>query len=208
MKSHSIFFSLSLIALFVSANAGCGAATPRSAGLDSDRLIPRNLYPMHDGYVWSYNVDTGTGMNTFAVSRVVSVEGSRVAISNGGEELLYELREEGIFRPQSGTWLLKAPIEVGATWETSGGLEARVVSVTEHVSVPAGEYDGCVEIVEEGGDSGRRIRTIYCAGVGPTVIESTQTLQLRDEPLAVRGQLMGLVRGAEDAEEPEGYEGP
>jgi hypothetical protein len=207
MKRH--FLSLMALAtLLLSVHAGCGAATARPAGLDPNRLIPRNLYPMQDGYVWSYNVDTGTGMNTFAVSRVVSVEGSQIAISNGGDELLYELREGGIFRPQTGTWLLKAPIDVGATWESSGGLVARVVSVTEHVSVPAGEYDGCVEVIEEGGDSGRRIRTIYCAGVGPTVIESTQTLQLRDEPLVVRGQLMGLVRGAEDAEEPEGYEGP
>lgn len=201
--------TLAVIALVLGAGfAGCGGGQARTAGLDPDRLVPRNLYPMRDGYVWSYNVDTGTGMNTFAVSRVVSAEGDRYAISNGGEEILYEVREGGIFRPQTGTWLLRAPIEVGASWETTGGLTARVTSVTESVDVSAGHYDGCVVVVEEGGDSGRRIRTTYCAGVGPTVVESRQELQLRGEPLTVRGELIGLVRGAEDAEEPEGYEGP
>ncbi|MDQ3032670.1 MAG: hypothetical protein M3Y87_09655 [Myxococcota bacterium] len=194
--------------LLLAAIAGCGGGQARPAGLDPDRLDPRALYPMREDYVWSYNVDTGTGMNTFAVSRVVSVEGDRYVITNGGEEIIYELREGGIFRPPTGTWLLRAPIEVGASWETTGGLTARVVSVTESVDVPAGHFDGCVDVVEEGGDSGRRIRTVYCAGVGPTVVESRQELQLRDEPLTVRGELIGLVRGVEDAEEPEGYEGP
>jgi hypothetical protein len=187
---------------------GCGGAPVRPTGLDPGRLEPSNLYPMREGYVWSYDVDTGTGMRTFAVSRVLSVSGGRVAITNGGEEILYELRDGGIFRPQSGTWLLRAPIEVGASWPSSGDTTARVTSVTETVEVPGGRFEGCVEVLEEGGEGARRVRTVYCAGVGPTIVESRQELALRPEPLVVRGELIGLVRGAEDAEEPEGYDAP
>ena len=188
---------------------GCGAGTPRPAALDPERLAPARLYPMRDGYVWSYNVDTGTGMNTFAVSRVVRAEGDTYAITNGGEEIVYEVRADGIYRPQSGTYLLRAPIEVGATWPGSAGATARVASTTEEVDVQAGHFEGCVLIVEESAESGRVVRTTYCDGEGPVLVESTQALTMgEDRTLTVRGELIGLVRGEEDAEAPEEYDAP
>jgi hypothetical protein len=188
--------------------SGCGAAASRPAGLDPNRLAPTSLYPLHEGYVWSYNVDTGTGVNTFAVSRVTRASGTTFAVSNGGDEIVYEVRDDGIFRPQTGTYLLKAPIDVGASWSAPGGATARVTSVTERIEVPAGSFEGCVEVVEDGGEAQRRIRTVYCAGAGPAVVESTQTLEISHQSIAVRGVLLGLVRGEEDAEAPAEIAGP
>jgi hypothetical protein len=201
----SIALGLALAGAFV---AGCGASAPRTAALDPARLEPRLLYPMQDGYVWSYDVDTGTGVRTFAVSRVVEARGSTFSITNGGSEIVYEVRPEGIYRPQTSTWLLRAPIEVGASWPSTGELVARVTSVTEIVDIGAGHFEGCVEVVEDGGETGQRIRTVYCSGLGPALVESTQSMELSGQSLTVRGELIGLVRGAEDAEEPEAIEAP
>lgn len=193
-----------LLALALAVLPACGAATPRPAGLDPARLDPARLYPMRDGYVWSYNVDTATGMNTFAVSRVVRAEGDTIAITNGGEEIVYQQREDGIYRPQSGTYLLRAPIEVGASWPGAAGATARVTSVTEEVDVQAGHFEGCVAVVEENEEAARTVRTVYCDGLGPVLVESTQTLTMGEgRTLTVRGELIGLVRGEEDAEAPE-----
>jgi len=198
-----------LLALALCLLPACGASAPRTAGFDPERLAPERLYPMRDGYVWSYNVDTGTGMNTFAVSRVVRAEGSTFAITNGGEEIVYEVREDGIYRPQSGNYLLRAPIEVGASWPGSAGATARVTSVTEEVDVQAGHFEGCVSVLEENDESGRVVRTVYCDGQGPVLVESTQTLTMgEDRALTVRGELIGLVRGEEDAEAPEDFGAP
>lgn len=188
---------------------GCGAAAPRTAGLDPARLDPRALYPLHEAYVWSYDVDTGTGVHTFAVSRVVRASEGRFAVTNGGTEIEYEQRPDGLFRPQTGTYLLRAPIEVGASWPAAAGATARVTSVTEVVDGRAGHFEGCVRVVEENdAGSGRSVVTVYCPGQGPTLVESRQSMELSGQVVTVRAELIGLVRGEEDAESPEELDAP
>lgn len=176
---------------------GCGGA---QRPVDRGPITPDRLYPMTEGSVWTYDVETGVGPNVLAISRVVAVRGTSVEIRNdGGQSLTYERRAEGLWEPGSSTWLLRAPIEVGASWDTGSGRTARITTIDERVEVMAGVFEDCVRVEETGGDDGRLIVTVYCPNVGPTIIESRMTAQLTGMEAAVRGTLRAFALGDEAA---------
>jgi len=167
--------------------SACGGAGGQVRAEEIDRLAPEVLYPLHEGNVWSYNVDTGTDMPTLAITRVVRRDGTRVEVSSGSDPVIYELRDGGIFKSGTGTWLLRAPIAQGEAWPSAQGMTATVVSIEEAVEVRAGQFEGCV-VVEEAGDD-RHIRTTYCPEVGPVVVDSH--VQLGTREAHVRAELLG-----------------
>jgi len=190
---------LSLLVLLVVVASACGAAggAARPSGPVTD---PRVLYPLGQGYVWNYNIDTGTGLPTLANIRVVRETGDTFAVAPlHGEETVYQVTAAGIFRPQAGVFLLKGPVRLGGEWESTQGRTARVTSVTATVSTNEGELDRCVEVTESGGDSGLTIRTVYCPNVGPALIETTQQLTLSPQPVRVRAVMLGHSFGEADA---------
>lgn len=167
---------------------GCGAAS--SGGVRSGaNPDPRRLYPMKKGNAWSYEVDTGDKQKTLTVHRVILAEGDQAKIQTGEDVQHFRISEEGIQRQSNSVWLLKAPIEVGAEWDSSSGMTARVTSVNAKVETPAGTFKNCVEVQESGGESGRHITTVYCPGVGPVYIESR--IKLRGQEVSVMGRLRG-----------------
>ena len=108
---------------------GCGASQATVARPHGPPT-PHELYPFATDNAWSWDVDAGDGDSVLTVSRVVSMDQSRVEILSGNSErLFYELRPEGIFRPQKGGWLLKGPLSVGASWQSGPGTVARVTSM-------------------------------------------------------------------------------
>ncbi len=169
---------------------GCGGPSTPAA---REPLTARRLYPLQRGLVWSYNVDTGLGEPpTLAISQVVTAEGDRFEVQNNrSEAVVYERRPEGIYRPASGTWLLRDPIEVGAHWEAPGGRTARITSVDERVATPSQQFDECVRVEEVGGEDGRVIATVYCPDVGPVLVESRMRAALTGRDATVRALLLG-----------------
>ena len=155
-----------------------------------------NLYPLGQGYAWSYDVDTGTGISSLYIARVVSVTGSRFEVTSGGEPIFYERRPDGLYRPSSGTYLIKMPIEVGTEWPSDAGRTARITSTNTSVETPEGHRDNCVEIVENGSDDGRSIRTVYCQDLGPVLVDSVQEIQITGRALHVTARLRGHSFGA------------
>jgi hypothetical protein len=111
--------------------------------------------------------------------------------TNGGDEVVYELRDGGVFIATDGVWLLRAPIAVGAEWESHSGRTARVTSVTTSIETPGGTFAGCVEVTEEGGDPPLRIQTVYCPDVGPVAIDSTLPLEVGEASVRVSAKLRG-----------------
>ena len=193
---------LFLLGLALGASA-CGPA-PEPEAPEGDPLAPKNLYPLAEGNVWSYNVDTGQDLPTLAQTRVVSAQGNRYEVSsNRSDPVVYELREQGIFRPANGTWLLKAPIRVGAEWPSSAGMTARVESTGVSVETPAGSFDGCVQVVETGGEAGRSVATVYCPEIGPVLVESKLRTQVSRMEAKVTARLLGYVFGQERKPPPE-----
>ena len=179
--------------------AGCpssGGTTPRHGPLTS-----RDLYPFGEGYAWTYDIDTEVETGpSLGVVRVTAISPDAVQITDTmGMTHDYELREGGIWRRVGGVWLLRDPIEVGTQWPSLTGRTARITSVTASVDVFAGHYDGCVEVSEEGGDAERTIRTTYCPGVGPVVIELHQVLVTSmTGGVTVTGRLRDFSNGLDD----------
>ena len=183
------------IALIVPACGATGATTP-----DDGPLTARRLYPMGEGYIWTYDIDTQTEITALGISRVMGISGDLVRVAaDGGDERTYELREDGIYRPDSSTWLIREPIAVGQEWPSGGGRTARITSISEAVDVAAGHFTRCVEITEEGGEAGLRVRTVYCPDVGPAIVESRQELSLSmSGGVTVTGTLRGYQQGEDD----------
>lgn len=188
---------LVLAALILSTFAlGCG---PSRTARDLGPRNARSLYPMADGYTWTYDIDTETEMNNLGITRVTNVVGDRVEITTDASETRnYELRVDGIYRTDRDIWLLRDPIAVGTEWPSSGGRTARITSVTETVDVFAGHYEDCVAVREEGGDGAQTIQTVYCQGVGPVIVEVVQNLMLGGAT-TVRGTLRDFNDGTDDA---------
>jgi len=190
--------TLTLVVFVTLALAGCpstGGTTPHVEPLGA-----RGLYPMGEGYIWTYDIDTGTGMSSLGITRVVQVSGNTIGIAaDGGEVHSYELRPEGVYQPASQTWLIRDPIAVGQSWPSTQGRTATIQSITETVDVTDGHYEGCVAIVEEGGESGHHVRTTYCMGVGPVIVESRQELiTSMSGGLTVTGRLRAHQQGPDD----------
>lgn len=186
------------VTIFALALAGCpstGPTTPQALPVTA-----LNLYPMAAGYIWTYDIDTGTGMSSLGITRVVDVQGTTVGIAaDGGEVHAYERRPEGVYQPASQTWLLRDPIAVGQTWPSTNGRTARIDSVTETVDVTDGHYENCVAVMEEGGEAGLHVRTTYCLGVGPVIVESRQELVTSmTGGLTVTGRLRAHQQGEDE----------
>jgi hypothetical protein len=170
---------------FVLLLSACGGA---QAGGEEDSMDPSRFYPMTEGNVWTYDVDTGVGPPALGISRVTAVQGGRASISNNDTDpIVYEKRPEGIYRVGSDTWLLRRPLEVGARWPAAGGREAEVVSVTRSVEVGGGSFEGCLEIRES--DGRQSVVTVYCPDVGPVIVETSMQMDTSAEPITVRGEL-------------------
>jgi hypothetical protein len=190
--------SLLAVTLFALALCGCPSTGPTTPHVEP--LTARGLYPMATGYIWTYDIDTGTGMSSLGITRVVDVQGDTVGIAaDGGDVHTYELRPEGVYQPASQTWLLRDPIAVGEEWPSTNGRTARVESIREAVDTTDGHYENCVAVMEEGGEAGLHIRTTYCLGIGPVIVESHQELVTSmTGGLTVTGRLRAHQQGPDD----------
>jgi len=112
-----------------------------------------------------------------AISRVDSRSGRRANVLDpAGVVVPYEVRDDGIFRPDKQVYLLRDPLARGASWASTAGMTATVTAMDRVVDTPAGRFEGCVEVVQEGGENGLRITTDYCPDVGAARIEASMTL--------------------------------
>lgn len=146
---------------------------------------------MRAGSVWTYDVDTGEGVPTLAITRVTASGQGFAEISSGGPPIRYELRADGVYRSDRAGYLLKQPIELHARWDAGQGSEAEVVDVHKDVVTPAGEFHGCVEVVERGGSSEKVVRTVFCPDVGPVELESSLSLAVSGSAARVLARLRG-----------------
>jgi hypothetical protein len=194
--SHPSAWILGMLVVLL---AGCGGA--RQAGTaELDRLAPTHLYPLAEGNVWSYNVrTTGEELPTLHIQRVTAVRGTEVEIQAWSDRReRYEVRNGGIYRPGYGAWLLKAPVRIGAQWPSSSSRTAEVTSVDERIEVPAGVFEGCVRVEEDGGAAKVSSVTVYCPGVGPVRVESSLRADTTGQTIRTVGELLGYELATSD----------
>ncbi|MEM9075133.1 MAG: hypothetical protein AAGE52_41935 [Myxococcota bacterium] len=183
--------SLPLLSAVIALALGCGSAA--TGPTTSEPLTPDRLYPLEQGLVWSYNVDTGDDTPpTLAISQIVGAEGNRFEVQNNRSEVVvYERRPEGIWRVATETYLLRTPIEEGAEWAGPSGRTMRIAAMNERVETTSQTFEGCVRVEEGGGADRRTIVTVYCPDVGPVMVESSMQAQLTGRNAAVRAVLLG-----------------
>ena len=168
-----------------------GCATASKSGETRDATDPHAIYPLQPGNAWSYDVDTGESSTTLAVTRVEARNGNEARVRTGDRVVRYELVREGIRILPDGVWLVRAPFVVGAEWAAPGGRSARVVSVEVAMQTPAGFFEGCLEVLETGGELDLEVRTVYCPGVGPVSVASTMRSKVSERSLTVTATLRG-----------------
>jgi hypothetical protein len=177
------------IGWFAASGLGCGGAAPPAAAGGQPSI--ERLYPLRPGSIWSYDVDTGEGLTTLAITRVTARQGDQVEVSNGSDTLTYQLRPDGLYRPDLGSYVLRAPVQKGARWETRDGASAEISEVGKRVSSAAGDFQGCVEVRESGGAGQKHVRTVFCPDVGPVEIESSLHIALTGQAARVVARLRG-----------------
>ena len=154
-------------------------------------ISPTDLYPLRSGNAWSYDVDTGENTHTLAITRVEALHGPIAIVRTGNSSVKYELREEGIYVTADNAWLFRLPFEEGKTWPARGGRTGRMISTQARVETPAGTFEGCLEVVETGGERELEVRTIYCPFVGPVAVDSTMRSDVSSREVSVRARLRG-----------------
>lgn len=161
-----------LVAVCV-ACAGCSAearhaqvphATP--AGIAYHAVA--DYLPLLDKTVMSFETETeGSADRGLLIMQVRRPRPNLVELAIGGKVRRLDLLKEGV-KIVEGGWLLKTPLEVGATFVGISG-NVRVSSITREVTVPAGHYRECVETVEISPEA--RTTTTYCPLVGIVLLE-------------------------------------
>jgi hypothetical protein len=168
----------------------CAGTKPSTTG--TKRLSPADLYPLQTGNAWSYDVDTGDTTTTLAITRVQTFDGRVAEVRTGRSIVRYEVVPDGIRVLPGDAWLVRAPLEEGATWPGPGGRKARLISTGVSVQTPAGAFSDCVAVSETGGKLELEIRTVYCPRVGPVSVDSTMRSNVGDRAITVSARLRGF----------------
>ena len=163
--------ALAVAALIPACGATDGPRPTRPEPSLASPLSPVERYfPLEDGKVYRYDTKDGdvTGMLVATVRRTDRAHGE-LRLSNGIKRFM--ISTEGVSYVD-GAFLLKAPLELGASWPGEHGGTTRVVATDVALMVPAGRYTSCIRTEEVGGRSpGARYETTFCPGVGIVLLE-------------------------------------
>lgn len=181
----------SLAPLLLAATLAACAGSPSQVRQGRPDHSPASLYPLGAGYAWSYDVETEGTPPVLAIARVTRFDSGVATIVTGPQAAQrYAVTGAGIQRVGQPGYLLKAPIALGAVWESGADTSARVASVSEQVSTPSGTFAACVVVEEQNQASGQSVKTTYCPGVGPAIVVSQ--MEVRGQLLTVTARLRGF----------------
>lgn len=149
--------------------AGAPAAAPSAPVTELERFLP-----LKNDTVFSYETyieeSNERGLAVMEVSRPRDTLAElRIA---GRVKRRYHISADGI-QTSTGGYALKAPLSVGAEWQGDDG-KVKVTAMDRSVTVPAGQFSGCLETVEAvqlTATATRKTTTVYCPGVGIAVLQ-------------------------------------
>lgn len=200
--ARSSFSKIFFVAVAIGSSAvgalGCGTKPAPPAAQPSRSLAAEDYYPLSPGWKWAYDLER-EGDRVLAVYSVLERTSEKVVVQAGDDRLTYAVTAAGIAQHDAGSagdFLLKNPPALGAEWPVFGG-RAKVAAVNQQVSVPAGDYAGCLVVETLRSDPVRLSRTTYAPGVGPIAIE----VQVQDQGRFVttlRASLRGVTKPGED----------
>jgi hypothetical protein len=160
---------------FATAGALLGCGGPRDSQLPNAKTEViradfgvESYLPLIDNTVLSFETETeGVAERGLLVMQIRRPRPTVVELKIGDKIRRLDLLKEGVRVVESG-WLLKLPLEVGATFTGQYGT-VKVTRVNLTVQVPAGRFEGCIETEETTGTS--RTLTRFCPTIGITELE-------------------------------------
>ncbi|NOZ86350.1 MAG: hypothetical protein GXP49_08780 [Deltaproteobacteria bacterium] len=139
------------------------------------RDIIKDYYPLRIGNTWTYEVNT-LGEKTEQVITVDRKDGKFFHLSGGAGGLIYR---DGYGIRDMHRYILRFPVKLGGNWESILSPDSieyyEVTAVGKKVSVPAGSFDGCVEVLSKHSiDKTKTLvnRMTFAPGVGLVKIET------------------------------------
>lgn len=124
-------------------------------------------FPMANGVIFHYEteVDNTDAVGVFVVE--VSRTGELVELKTGTRTRRLQVTPQAISDLSRGGYVLKAPLDLGATWEGQSGA-IQVTAVDQAVQVKAGSFTGCLVTLEEIQATAvlRQTETTFCPNVG------------------------------------------
>lgn len=151
---------------------GCGGSSPSRVADATPSAIAyhgvSDYLPLENNTVMSFETETeGSAERGLLIMQVRRPRPNVVELDVGGKIRRLDLTKEGVKIVESG-WLLKKPLEVGATFVGQNG-PVRVKSIHTAIDVPAGHFTDCVE-TEEISPAARTLTT-FCPLVGITLLD-------------------------------------
>jgi hypothetical protein len=134
-----------LLAVLLAGVSGAGCATTSSAGSGSG-LRAREFFPLAVGNRWEYRITPAPSDKPTDQVEIVERDDKGYFIDSRGGRLAP--RTDGVFDGER--FLLQEPVELGHEWiavPRPNALEKyKIVGVGTTTKVPAGTFDGCVEV--------------------------------------------------------------
>lgn len=169
MPRSLLLKSLTFVA--ASSLAACSGTPPAQTTVstrsgDFQTELERYL-PLEHGTVYSYDTASeDRGDRGLLIVQISRPRKGRADLRMGSRTERLELRPDGIAYLEGG-YLLKGPISAETTWRSKTGT-VRVTNLDEKVTVPAGEFNGCLRTVEETREPGveRTVTSVFCPHVG------------------------------------------
>jgi len=171
---------------------GPEANAPLSAAEQGDL---GRLFPFPNGHVYAYRVTTETGETRSLTVRTVRVSPGRGELHPMAARVRsFDVTADGVrLAPPDKGWVLKAPLEIGATFAGEHGGKTTVTAVG-HTQSAAGEtFQGCVTTVEQrGGDRPLSFESVFCPDVGLVRLEASSGSSTELAELESRGPPVDL----------------
>jgi hypothetical protein len=146
--------------------ASCATTSSLDHGPPAETV--EDFYPIVEGNAWAHLVTShDTGEVVLLTSRISKVDPDGFVLSAGPNNVSYARKPEGLFKPQSGYFILKNPIKQGASWKMRDiEGEVRIEQTGKTATVAAGRFKNCITVVEEIPKS-QRVEWVYAPGIGP-----------------------------------------
>jgi hypothetical protein len=147
MRSLSLTFALAL-ALSLPLSLVTSCATPTDAPDKMSTPRARDFMPLAVGNKWEYRIKGAPPEAPIDAREIVEKDSQGFFVANNGQRLAP--RTDGIFDGER--FLLQEPIETGHEWiavpkDMPDGVERyKITAVGTSARVPAGTFDGCVEV--------------------------------------------------------------
>lgn len=169
MTSKIPVLSVVLVLLTACGDGGKPVASPTATGGAAAGTVT-TFFPLEEGKIYSYTT-TASGETGMLVAKVHRTDATHGELRMSNSTKRFVVTPESVAY-EDGRVLLKAPLDVGATWPGEHGGTTKITSIDATAKVPAGAYAGCIQTVEEGGrPPGSRYTTTYCPGIGMVLLE-------------------------------------